>query len=94
MRRRANLSAVGKKRVYSGKYALSSIVYCAHCGDIYRRIKWNNRGYQSIVWRCVSRVEKGGPELKRPGLVCVEDAIDSSMQGGRLDMAILYIKKV
>lgn len=62
MRRRANLSAVGKKRVYSGKYALSSIVYCAHCGDIYRRIKWNNRGYRSIVWRCVSRVEKGGSD--------------------------------
>lgn len=62
MRRRANLSEVGKKRVYSGKYALSSIVYCAHCGDIYRRIKWNNRGYRSIVWRCVSRVEKGGPD--------------------------------
>lgn len=54
MRRRANLSTVGKKRVYSGKYALSSIVYCAPCGDIYRRIKWNNRGYQSIVWRCVA----------------------------------------
>lgn len=85
MRRRANLSAVGKKRVYSGKYALSSIVYCAHCGDIYRRIKWNNRGYRSIVWRCVSRVEKGGPdctartvredELHRAVLTAVNDVL-------------------
>lgn len=86
MRRRANLSAVGKKRVYSGKYALSSIVYCAYCGDIYRRIKWNNRGYRSIVWRCVSRVEKGGPdctartvredELHRAVLTAVNDVLN------------------
>jgi site-specific DNA recombinase len=32
------------------------------CGDIFRRIKWNNRGCKSTVWRCVSRVEKDGPE--------------------------------
>ncbi len=62
MARRANLHANGKKRVYSGKYALSSLVYCAHCGDIFRRIKWNNRGKKSTVWRCVSRVEKDGPD--------------------------------
>ena len=60
MAERANLNSGGKKRVYSGKYALSSIVFCGHCGDIYRRIKWNNRGCKSTVWRCVSRIEKGG----------------------------------
>ena len=61
MVRRANLhsGAMRKKRVYSSKYALSSIVYCPKCGDIYRRIAWNNRGKHSIVWRCVSRVEHG-----------------------------------
>lgn len=61
MVRRANLhsGANRKKRVYSSKYALSSIVYCPKCGDIYRRIAWNNRGKYSIVWRCVSRVEHG-----------------------------------
>lgn len=61
MVRRANLhsGANRKKRVYSSKYALSSIVYCPKCGDIYRRIAWNNRGKHSIVWRCVSRVEYG-----------------------------------
>ena len=62
MVRRANLLTDGKKRVYSSRYALSSTVYCAHCGDIFRRINWNNRGKKSTVWRCVSRVEKGGPE--------------------------------
>lgn len=61
MLRRANLHSGEnrKKRVYSSKYALSSIVYCSKCGDIYRRIAWNNRGKHSIVWRCVNRVEHG-----------------------------------
>lgn len=59
MVRRANLRGGkgGKKRVYSSKYALSSIFYCGQCGDIYRRVHWN-MGYKSIVWRCVSRLEK------------------------------------
>lgn len=62
--RRANLTkgTTQRKRIYSGRYALSGMVFCVHCGDIYRRIKWNNRGYKSIVWRCVSRVEKDGPD--------------------------------
>ena len=38
------------------------MVFCAHCGDIFRRIKWNNRGCKSTVWRCVSTVEKDGPD--------------------------------
>ena len=61
MVRRANLhsGAKRKKRVYSSKYALSSIVYCPKCGDIYRRIAWNNRGKHSTVWRCCTRVEHG-----------------------------------
>lgn len=61
MIRRANLhsSTNMKKRVYSSKYALSSIVYCSKCGEIYRRIAWNNRGKHSIVWRCCNRVENG-----------------------------------
>lgn len=54
--------ATQHKRVYSGRYALSGIVFCAHCGDIYRRIKWNNRGCKSTVWRCISRVDKDGPD--------------------------------
>lgn len=63
--RRANILTDGKRRVYSSRYALSSIVFCGHCGDIYRRVKWNNRGKKSTVWRCVSRVLK-----KRSGIDC------------------------
>lgn len=36
------------------------------CGDIYRRVHWNNRGYKSIVWRCVSRLEEKGSECTAP----------------------------
>ena len=48
-----------KKRVYSSKYALSSIVYCGCCGDLYRRITWKARGNNYTNWRCATRVEKG-----------------------------------
>lgn len=60
MERRSNIHSgkSGKKRVYSSKFALSTIVVCGHCGDIYRRIHWNNRGCKSIVWRCASRLDK------------------------------------
>ena len=63
--RRSSIKTGKKKRTYSSKYALSSRVFCAHCGDIDRRIAWNNRGYRSIVWRCVSRIEK-----KKSGIDC------------------------
>lgn len=54
--RRANLSKNGKRRVYSCKYALSSIVVCAHCGDLFRRFIWRRSGYSYVVWRCMSRM--------------------------------------
>lgn len=60
--RRANLKSGGdgNKRLYSAKNALAGIVYCGECGEIYRRVHWNNRGCRSIVWRCVSRLEGKG----------------------------------
>ena len=67
MVRRANLeTGTGKRRVYSGKYALSSIVYCAHCGDVFQRTHWNIRGRKEIVWRCVSRLHKKESEVDCP----------------------------
>ena len=54
MVRRANMFSGengSKRRVYSSKYALSSICTCSRCGDIYRRIAWNNRGkHKKINW--------------------------------------------
>lgn len=62
--RRANLhsGANRKKRVYSSKYALSSICYCPRCGDIYQRIKNN----QSASWKCATRVENGTTTCDAP----------------------------
>lgn len=72
MVRRANMKAGNKKRVYSSKYALSSLVFCPKCGDIYRRVAWNNRGKHSIVWRCCTRVQ-GGPNACDAGTILEED---------------------
>ena len=73
MDRRANMvSGKGKRRIYSSKYALSSIVYCSKCGDIYRRIAWNNRGKKYIVWRCCTRVTHG-PEACEARTIREED---------------------
>lgn len=64
MVRRARLkTGTGKRRVYCGKYALSHLVYCAHCGDIFRRSQWFIRGEHIPVWRCVSRLEKRKSEV-------------------------------
>lgn len=56
--RRSNLYS-GKrkqKRVFQCKYALTGKVLCEHCGDIFRRVKWNSRGSKATVWRCVTRI--------------------------------------
>ena len=95
MLRRVNLhsGADRKKRVYSSKYALSSIVYCPKCGDIYRRIAWNNRGKRFFVWRCVTRVENGPERCDAPTVVETElqeaviKAINMAL-GGKDDMLV------
>ena len=101
MIRRANLhsGANRKKRVYSSKYALSSIVYCSKCGEIYRRIAWNNRGKHSTVWRCCTRVEHGptacdAPTIQEPDLqAAVVQAINLTL-GNRESMVTTLQKNV
>ena len=69
MTRRANMYTGidgTKKRVYSSKYALSSFCICPKCGDIFRRVAWNNRGKKSVVWRCCTRVENGPEACDAP----------------------------
>ena len=101
MLRRANLhsGANRKKRVYSSKYALSSIVYCSKCGDIYRRIAWNNRGKHSTVWRCVNRVEHGPHSYDAPTVQeeelqnAVVKAINTAL-GGKDEMLTALEKNI
>ena len=63
-----------KKRVYSSKYALSSICTCEKCGDVFRRIAWNNRGEKYTVWRCCTRVEHG------PGVCDAPTILEEDLQ--------------
>lgn len=64
--RRARLeTGTGRRSVYSGRYALSSLVFCAHCGDFYQRTQWVLKGEHVPVWRCVSRLQK-----KKLGIDC------------------------
>ncbi|MEF9917414.1 MAG: zinc ribbon domain-containing protein [Lachnospiraceae bacterium] len=67
------------------------MVYCSKCGEIYRRVAWNNHGKHSIVWRCVNRVEHGpdccdAPTVKEEELQnAVVMAINMAL-GGKEDM--------
>ena len=61
-RRVVKTSANGQKRSYSCNHCFAQIVICGECGEMFRRIHWNNRGCKSIVWRCISRLEPTGQE--------------------------------
>lgn len=60
MIRRANLLGNGgRKRVYSGRYVFTGLLFCGNCGDVFRRFVWDIHGRKQSVWRCVTRVEYG-----------------------------------
>ena len=80
MVRRANLeTGTGKRRTYSGKYALSHHVYCAHCGDIFRRSQWYLKGKHVPVWRCVSRLEKRKNDINCPARTLFEEELQAAV---------------
>ena len=56
-RRVVHKSPSGRKRTYSCNHCFAQIVVCGECGELYRRVHWNNHGCKSIVWRCISRLE-------------------------------------
>lgn len=80
LHRRNNIytGADKNKRLYSSKYALSTITFCGDCGDIYRRVYWNIRGRKELVWRCVTRIEQG-PETCKNRTVKEGDLYDAVM---------------
>ena len=80
MLRRARLeTGTGKRRAYSGKYALSQHVYCGHCGDIFRRSQWVIRGERIPVWRCVSRLEKQNTDVACPSRTLYEKDLHAAV---------------
>ena len=101
LKRRANLynSKSGGKRIYSSKYALSSIVFCGECGEIYRRVHWNNRGKKSVVWRCVNRLEEKGSDCSSPTILesTLQDAVTVAINqiiSGREGFVATLIKNI
>ena len=77
---------------YSGKYALSGLLFCGECGTAYRRVVWTQHGEKRAVWRCTSRLDYGkkyckdSPTLdEEPLQQAVLAAINASMS----DHAIL-----
>ena len=67
MVRRAKMrTGSGNRHVYSGKYAFSSIIYCAHCGDIFQRTQWIIHNEHLPVWRCASRLRRRKEKVTCP----------------------------
>ena len=71
---------------YSGKYALSGLLFCGECGTVYRRVVWTQHGEKRAVWRCTSRLDYGkryclhSPTLDEgPLQQAVLNAINSAM---------------
>ena len=61
-RRVVHKSPSGRKRTYSCNHCFAQMVVCGECGELYRRVHWNNHGCKSIVWRCISRLEPTSAE--------------------------------
>ena len=59
-RRIVHTSPNGKTRTFSSNHCFAQIVICGKCGEVFRRVHWNNRGKKSVVWSCVSRLENTG----------------------------------
>ena len=59
-RRGSLIDCNGRKRGFSSNHCFSGLIYCAECGERFRRIHWNNHGCKSVVWRCITRVDKAG----------------------------------
>ena len=47
----------------SCNHCFAQMVFCGDCGELYRRVHWNNHGCKSIVWRCISRLEPTSAEM-------------------------------
>ena len=75
-RRKVHTGPNGQKRIYSGNNCFSQMVVCGECGELYRRVHWNNHGCKSIVWRCsCSRLEPSRAAMNCPSRTVKEDLL-------------------
>ena len=59
-RRIIHTSPNGQIRKFSSNHTFANKIVCGNCGEVFRRVHWNNHGKKSIVWRCISRLENTG----------------------------------
>ena len=59
-RRLVKVSPNGRKHGFSSNHVFSQMIVCGECGELFRRVHWNNHGCRSSVWRCVSRLQPTG----------------------------------
>ena len=57
-RRSQDTDCRGHRRKFSANHCFTGLVFCTECGEQFRRLHWRNRGKKSIVWRCISRLNK------------------------------------
>ena len=51
---------VGDRHKYSSRYPFSGKVFCAHCGNIFKRRHWNSTNSSwKIVWQCKTYIMDG-----------------------------------
>ncbi len=75
-RRKVHTGPNGQKRIYSGNNCFSQMVVCGECGELYRRVHWNNHGCKSIVWRCsCSRLEPSRAAMNCTSRTVKEDLL-------------------
>ena len=65
---RRSLQTVREKNAKHGKYALSDLMRCNHCGNKFRRVGWRLGGKCISVYRCKSTQTKGASCGRSPTL--------------------------
>ena len=69
-RRKVHTGPNGQKRIYSGNNCFSQMVVCGECGELYRRVHWNNH------WRCsCSRLEPSRAAMNCTSRTVKEDLL-------------------
>lgn len=58
-KRRISENAITELGRYSGKYALSELLFCDVCGSPFRRKSWSRKGVKKVYWRCLGHLETG-----------------------------------
>ena len=71
---------------YSGKYALTELLICGHCGTPYRRCTWTSHGRKRIVWRCISRLDYGKKYCESSPTI-EESTLQETIVGAMRDLA-------